>query len=525
MKIEDHAVDQLSAMDAITSRRVIVELLCGERNPSKFTKPDELRLIEILERASDKGINWAQFNELLLTLDQPRVSEGFFDFFFEGPTIRLDEMKKGIAKFRGFAMLKFGNFRYAFKQLSDKDLSELQTILEPYSLESSELEKKLIDRPTQAIPIHKISKNQTWFVGYISYQQFDKETKHLDALTADETSIPSGFPKKDMASLVGDLERMGEEITSVENAALSNTDIYLTWDYMDVYVATSMRDKWEFEETAEFIENVFSDGKIKKLNLRHFDPTQSQCSNRLDKGLVEGLMLKRASCTIYMAQESDTLGKDSELASTLAQGKPVIAFVPKIDIKSRAKRLEKYPLDFFARRLKILIVDGLFQDDKAITAMEEEDPDPESTINEFLDNYSTYRDSQPFTLWNEKDDHYKGQLQSFTQICQLLAIAEHFSFEKRAKILKKDHPLSIQVHLETGVANGVLVVRSHRECAELLRGVLLNELSFSIEEEEVDEGENGATLLLETVTNCPYRVVTKYEKLVNSFWSHYFTPN
>src|ERR1017187_8527142 len=43
------------------------------------------------------------------------------------------------------------------------------------------------------------------------------------------------------------------------------------------------------------------------------------------------LMLKRAQCTLYLAQESDTLGKDSELASTLAQGKPVIAYVPRID--------------------------------------------------------------------------------------------------------------------------------------------------------------------------------------------------
>ena len=46
------------------------------------------------------------------------------------------------------------------------------------------------------------------------------------------------------------------------------------------------------------------------------------------EGLAEALMLRRAACTIYFAQENDTLGKDSELASTLAQGKPVIAFVP-----------------------------------------------------------------------------------------------------------------------------------------------------------------------------------------------------
>ena len=64
------------------------------------------------------------------------------------------------------------------------------------------------------------------------------------------------------------------------------------------------------------------------MNLRFFDPTQAYCPDRIDKGLVEGLMLKRASCTIYMVGELETLGTISELAATLAQGKPVIAYVP-----------------------------------------------------------------------------------------------------------------------------------------------------------------------------------------------------
>ena len=38
-------------------------------------------------------------------------------------------------------------------------------------------------------------------------------------------------------------------------------------------------------------------------------------------------MLRRASVTIYMTQDIDTLGKDSELAATLAQGNIVIAYV------------------------------------------------------------------------------------------------------------------------------------------------------------------------------------------------------
>jgi hypothetical protein len=79
--------------------------------------------------------------------------------------------------------------------------------------------------------------------------------------------------------------------------------------------------------------------EIANLNIRYFDPTQSYTGSRIDKGLVESLMLKRAKCTVYSVQDTDTLGKDSELAATLAQGKPVIAYVPSITESERASEL------------------------------------------------------------------------------------------------------------------------------------------------------------------------------------------
>jgi hypothetical protein len=72
------------------------------------------------------------------------------------------------------------------------------------------------------------------------------------------------------------------------------------------------------------------------LNLRHIDPTQAFTKDRVDKGLVESLMLKRAKCMVYSVQDTDTLGKGSELAATLAQGKPVIAYVPAVAVDARA---------------------------------------------------------------------------------------------------------------------------------------------------------------------------------------------
>jgi hypothetical protein len=46
------------------------------------------------------------------------------------------------------------------------------------------------------------------------------------------------------------------------------------------------------------------------------------------KGSIECLMLERAAVTLYNAGATDTMGKDSELAATLAHGKPVIVYVP-----------------------------------------------------------------------------------------------------------------------------------------------------------------------------------------------------
>ena len=142
------------------------------------------------------------------------------------------------------------------------------------------------------------------------------------------------------------LSKLNTEIGDTRKQGIFNTEVYLTWDYIDVYIATSMREQWEYFEVYEFINQVFSKPRIKNLNLRYFDPTQSYCSNNRDKGLLESLMLKRASCTIYLAQENDTMGKDSELAATLAQGKPVIAYVPRKDATKYSQELKKYPLDF-----------------------------------------------------------------------------------------------------------------------------------------------------------------------------------
>lgn len=71
----------------------------------------------------------------------------------------------------------------------------------------------------------------------------------------------------------------------------------------------------------------------------------------------------------------------------------------------------------------------------------------------------------------------------------------------------------MQMNLQTGVANGVLVVRSIAQCAELVNAILTNRAEFDI---EVDEGGH---ILVERNSKSIYRAVTNNEKLTNSFWN------
>ena len=521
MNFQDEKISKINLNDDDSIFQIIVGDLCGERYYKQLLNADKELLSKLLAKARNEGLNYAQFNELLLLLDQDRVSEAFFEFLFGKGKRKLQELVQGIIKFRGFAMLCFGNFRFAYKQLSQKNEEERNEALKPYCVLTETVKENFRDRPIKALEIDKIKeKNKTWYTGYIAKKKYENEASFLSKLLLSTKFIaPCQLTKSELQTVADVYEKIGKDIKEVEGKALQNTDIYLTWDYMDVYIATSMRHKWEFEETFDFINEVFAKENIKDLKLRYFDPTQSQCKNRIDKGLIEGLMLKRAHCTIYMAQEVDTMGKDSELAATLAQRKPVIAYVPHIDINNHEKKISKYPLDFFKQRILILRADGMFDDEHCKKELNKYDSNYEETIKNFIDELDNYYSYQPFTLWKVKENKFKNESPLFHKICKILAITEHYSYEKRASTLKNGHPLSIQVDLSSGVANGVLVVRSHQQCADLLYRILTNSMNFKIK--HIGKEGGGVYILEEEISGCPFRVVTDYEKLTNSFWNFY----
>jgi hypothetical protein len=279
---------------------------------------------------------------------------------------------------------------------------------------------------------------------------------------------------------------------------------------MDVYFATSMRKPWEYEDLYDFVNALMNKPELTELNLRHFDPTQSYAEQRIDKGLVESLMLKRAKCTVYSVQDTDTLGKDSELAATLAQGKPVIAYVPTIDIAKRTEELIGQDPLTVLDRLRFI----LYADESIGAALEQ----AEMALLDNLTWFTEFERKRVFRAIPDEDQiagFRADRNKELTTLCQIIATSEHRIYEKRAHTLREIHPLGIQVNLDTGVANGVLVVRSIGTCADLLERILTKKMEFAV------ENDQAAWYLRERISHCVFRVVTKNPKVGNCFWNFY----
>ncbi|MDZ4818173.1 MAG: hypothetical protein SGJ20_04285 [Planctomycetota bacterium] len=425
------------------------------------------------------GLGYSQLNELLLLLGYDRIEKPFFQClldktaFYQGGAFTTPAMlRSGVDQFRTFAVLRFGNIRFAFKYLSvlDEEGLDLElSLLDPVELES------FSKRHDPVIPIDPIPGEQTYLLGYL----VERELKDRLAKNASDLEAKNLLEKRAKVVAVGE----------------RNHEAYLASDHMDVYVATSMRERHEYQAISQIVNEVFSDQSLVGLKIRWFDPTQASCVDRIDKGLAEGLMLKRAICTLYLAQESDTLGKDSELACTLAQGKPVIAYVPEITKESQDH-----------------CIDALI----AIIRKGRPDADEHAIV---LDQMRVFC---PEAAWNDNEVKTwvaNPMAMDLAAAKQKLGdrIREHY--DKRARTLKESHPLGIQVHLETGVANGVLVARTTTQCALLIRQVLTNTLDFKLCPKEING--NRYLLLMEAVTGSIFRVATGDRFLANVFWNYY----
>lgn len=512
---------------------------------------DAAVLDPILENEA-REIDCSQFNELLLLAHKDRVEAPFFKHFFQrGGVCTIGSLRYSVQDFQKLAMLMYGNFAFAYRTLSRiKKLDRFMKTIECVNQDPDAVKQRFLDRAAKLVDIDLIDQIDTPYVGYLSSvqlsadqkrcallldayatgnaEQWAEYTQDVEALASPEErpfalqvitayrSQSGGSTVSDFAAFLNGAEQKLADLQShaddVRNTADKNQDIYLSWDHMDVYFATSMRKDWEYRDLFRFIDELTESAELKELNLRYFDPTQSFTKNRIHKGLVESLMLKRAACTVYSIQDNDTLGKDSELASTLAQGKPVIAYIPLIDIGARASELFAGDLGMINGRLNVVLSSEEARERFSKQAALSE---PARWLQGFvLDE-----------VWRSLPDeeHAKNFRAQYDEgvrlLCRFVAEEEHKLYNKRAKMLSKDHPLAIQVNLETGVANGLLVVRTIGDCAKLLHRILISDMRFNV----VEDADMWS--LVEEISQGQYRVVTKDPKLSNCFWNFYLRGN
>lgn len=452
-----------------------LERLTGQAAPFPVGLPQSAS--KLLGRGGS-GIGYTQLNEFLLSLGYDRVTRSFFQYLSDG-SLRyqhgasipsLKKLREGVERFRKMAVLLFGNVKFAFKQLSI-DNDELEGAVRQLARRPKGTFTK---RHPPVQPIHVIPPEDTYYLGYLIAGELRKRL------------------------LANPRDRQAEELERrrlrIVEKGKRNHNAYLASDHLDVYIATSMRQKHEYMFVNRIAKEIFSHPLLRDMKLRWFDPTQAYCENRIDKGLAEALMLKRAACTIYLAQESDTFGKDSELASTLAQGKPVVAFIPECN--------KQY-------------IDGIISDVLRMSS--------NGDAKELLLNYlkvsapSVVLDDSEMIAWIKRPDVV--DLETLKK--KLYDVVKKL-YDYRARTLRDTHPLGLQVNLSTGVANGVLVVRTVAKCAELVRRILSSTMEFSL---DVGEETNGEYLYLrEKVSDCVFRIVTGDAMLTNTFWNYYLHP-
>lgn len=358
-----------------------------------------------VERMLDEdnhGIDRERFNIILSTWRLPPASRGFFRHYFNDRIESAEDLKSGVNQFIKDALWHFGEVNRGYNAFCKIDVAEYIT---KHQFDLEEFKARL-----PWTMVDDIEPNERGFLGYVSgqrpYKQKDmlstteRILQELDENHSQyagkgpaevEKIIFEKFTEEERLKLKGleeeeiDLFKMSEieanratvekrqkqveetieKVERLKKIGENNQIQYLrNIEMIDVYVATSMRDDKEYIEMADFVSSVFGDDDVKSLNLRYFDPTLCFCESRIDKGIIECLLVRTAKVTIYCAQDGDTFGKDSELAATLCQGKPVIVYVPEgddsdLERKEKLNGRAKVFQDFHPLGLQVGLYDGV----------------------------------------------------------------------------------------------------------------------------------------------------------------------
>ena len=522
------------------------------------------------------------FNSVLVFYDVSRCSQPFFERYLGPDAIRSPEaLLSRIRSYQKDAIRLFSTFEQAYETLSSTpSMEEALSAISPKKddgyrhrsdwdgielipderlpdlgyISAERARQERDERSALATFLREVAENLSKDKGALAHIS-EKKKRRMDSLLRKlKSNIQHGFISPLFAPDPDELLREADFIAPKEDAdlarmaetqamAMRNLARYLAADHLDVYVATSMRSDADFVSVNSFCNGLFNDGSLQPLRLRHFNPTQSWIEDRVAKGLVEALMLKRSVMTLYMAQKSDTFGKDSEASVALGQGKPVIVYVPRLYIAGvvDSEALgSKSPSDLQS----MVSAEGNEDDGEADETM-----DAQALLARLLTLRLTHTTAAALTAavrshWADFDLYgeavripeaeraaYRSWLDSVTregppqELSQEtrrhlvgIMVATAIAFERRARTFKEQHPLALQVILSTGVLNGILVVRSVDSCARLVRALIRNEIESDL---EIDDDNYR---LVERGTRSTMRVISRHGLIGNAFSAFYKRP-
>lgn len=521
------------------------------------------------------------FNSILVYYGAGPVTDCFFKKYFDPSSFgSIESFRSAVDQYQIDAIRIFPTFTEAFDKMScSSGIDNILKVLEksnlaPYQARNEWTGIKSI--PDDSLPdlgyisaktVRQESAERQWLIEQIKQladklengqpldliikdlsakkrNKIDTLLRKFDSVLAHGMSSPLfnydyDFLRRESERLAPLNEDRLAKMELTQKQALENLSVYLSADHMDLYIATSMRSNADYVSVNHFVRELFDHKLIRPLKLRFFNPTQSWIDDRVAKGLVEALMLKRASVTIYMAQKSDTFGKDSEASVALGQGKPVIVYVPKLNISN--EDIDSEYLFKISRAELVKIHDNLPMpeeiddtiDDEAIVAtilfhklIECTDETICECVRSMWADFDMYNESN--RIPEELREEYRKWLdniidnESFLDIPSNVRkeiigviVAVSINFEKRAKVFREVHPLALQVILSSGVLNGILVARTINQCATVLESIIKNDLSLDMIKDE----DNYR--VVEKHTNSTIRVISRHQLLRNAFASYY----
>jgi transcriptional regulator with XRE-family HTH domain len=539
-------------------------------------------ILALLDSDLTSDQSFDTFRSVLVFYGVPPVSRAFFQRYFDADTFRTrDSFSNAVSRYQQDAIRLFSTLRDAYLRLATSE--EILHVLAPLEPKDDESYR----RRTEWTSITSLSEDRLSDLGYIAAERVRRESAERSALSSflrelaksiktegpgalGQTSdkkrrkmdsllrkfdpgsrhslfsplfLPDADQLERKADQIGpkqeaDLDRMGE----TQRIAQQNLAHYLAADYLDVYVATSMRIEADFVSVNRFVTALFSHDVVRPLKLRYFNPTQSWIDDRVAKGLVEALMLRRASMTIYMAQKDDTFGKDSEASVALGQGKPVIVYVPKLvvpevqidtetigaagrgqleeDVRSEGSAEDAEfdeTIDTEALHGRLLTIRLARADGAALARAVQRhwadfDLYGEDVRIEVAEDKAAYRSWLDAVV---KAGALTAPAQVVREKLVSILVATALRFERRARIFREVHPLALQVILSSGILNGILVSRSVDSCADLMRAVIRNELTLEMVVDDLNYR------LVERSTKSTVRVISRHQLLQNAFAAFY----